>query len=522
MRRPPAILLLLILAGLFFAAWTHPRIVDPTRVGWVLDGEDRGQGAAGLAAFLRAPPPWPTTRQTLLSAPEGATLLLTDSNPLLGLALRPFADVLPGGLQFVGLWLLLCVVLQFAFAWALLRPWARDDMSALLGSALLAASPVLINRAGHPNLCAHWLLLWALWLFVDARRARRPGWWAAVMGVAALVHPYLLLMVAAIWASATLRALVREPDRWRLLAGAGAVAASTALILSVHELGGERFEPSMMFGRFAMAIDGWWNPFNTSFEGLQYLGAGVLLLVAVAVVAGARGRIDPDALRLLRRLAWLGPAFLVLGLLALGTEWTWAGRTVVDVPLPRPVLAALDPVRAAGRLFWPATYALAFIAILLVLRLERARFLLAGACAIQIANLAPFVLTMRAVTAAADDPRPYRRTVDPRWAGLVANAGSVAFRPADPFRDLALVQELQWRAIAACRPTNVTYLARRSPATRDRLAAADRDWRRGLVDPTTLHILFDEAPPWAATRVRTLGGVRYLPPSRPAEPPRCA
>jgi hypothetical protein len=528
MRRPPAIpsrlaacLSVLLVAGVMFAGWLHPRVVDPTNIGWLLDGEDRGQNAAGLTAYLRAPPPWPSTRQMLLSAPEGTTLLLTDSNPLVGLLLRPVAAFLPAGLQFTGLWLLACVVLQALFAWKLLRPHTSDAVAAALGTLLLAAAPVLINRVGHPNLCAHWLILWALWIYLDPVRARRPGPWMAVVGLAALIHSYLLLMVAAIWATAMLRACVREPGRLRLLGGAAAVVGVVALFLSLHELSGERFESTGTFGRFAMTLDAWWSASNSNFEGLQYLGAGVLLLCVVAAWAAWRGLIGADARAMLGRLVWLTPAFAVLGLLALGNEWVFAGRIVATLPLPRTVIDALDPIRAAGRLFWPATYALSFVAIALTLKLPRARFLLAGACAIQLANLFPFIATVRAGTAAAADATSYRRTADSRWETMIARAGSIGFHPADPYLDLALVEEVQWRAIVACRPTAMTYTARRTEATRDRLAREDRAFREGKLNPTRLYILLDRGPPWAQARVRTIDGVRFIPPSRPAPPPTC-
>ena len=77
------------------------------------------------------------------------------------------------------------------FALALVTRYVADPLAAFLGTALLRRCPALFKRYGHVNLCAQWLVLWALWVFVDRDRARRPGWWAAVLGVAALVHPYL-------------------------------------------------------------------------------------------------------------------------------------------------------------------------------------------------------------------------------------------------------------------------------------------------------------------------------------------
>lgn len=55
-RRLAACLSVLFVASSIFAGWMHPRIVDPTNIGWLLDGEDQGKYAAGLNAYLRARP----------------------------------------------------------------------------------------------------------------------------------------------------------------------------------------------------------------------------------------------------------------------------------------------------------------------------------------------------------------------------------------------------------------------------------------------------------------------------------
>ena len=188
MRRAALPLSIVLLGAIAFLAWMHPAVLWPTNVGWLLAGEDRGQSMLGLAAYLRAGGPWPGTHEPLLVAPEGMTLLFTDSIPLLGLLLKPFAPWLPVGGQYVGLWYLSCCLLQAAFAAALVRRRAPDALATWCGAALLVLMPALFNRFGHASLCAQWLLLWALWVFVEPRRARSGWWWAAVLGLAALVH----------------------------------------------------------------------------------------------------------------------------------------------------------------------------------------------------------------------------------------------------------------------------------------------------------------------------------------------
>lgn len=524
MRRAAFPLSLVALGCLVFLAWMHPAVLLPTNVGWLLAGDDRGQSALGLYAWARA---GTGLYQPLLDAPEGMALLFTDSIPLLA----PIAAILPAGVQLIGAWYLLCLIGQALFAGLLLRRWTSEPFAVWAGAALLTAFPALLNRYGHGSLCAQWLLLWALWIYVEPRRAARPWWWAAVLGVAALVHSYLLLMVAAFWGSALLARLWQGPGRGRAL-GEGLVALVPALAaLWLHGVFEGPFRSTGSYGRFPAALDAWWNPANPAytalpwsspegpngqgFEGFNYLGAGLLALVLLAVVRMMTGRLDPDRRALLRRLAWLLPAFAVLTLMAIGPAPEWRGHTLFALALPREVVDALDPVRAAGRLLWPASYTLAFAAIVCASGGKRAMLVLGAALAVQVVDLAPILAAIHTTSARADDPRRYTRTPDPRWSTLVANASAVQFEPARAFGDLALMEEIGWRAVTACRPLRYFYASRETLETRRRIAADSAAFARGEVDPTRLYILVEGRTPAAvAHRVRRLDGVLLIPPSR--------
>lgn len=522
-----------------FLLWVHPAILDPVNIGWLLGGTDVGQNALGLAAYLRAGD-WPGTRNALLSGPEGVTLLFTDSNPLLGLLLWPIAPWLPAGVQLIGLWLLVCTVLHALFAWLLVRRAAPDFLSAWLGTALLTLLPTLFSRIVHPNLCAHWLILWALWLFVDQRRARSAGWWALLLGIAALIHAYLLVMVAAIWASAILAALADRPplrSAIAMLTAHALVAAMVVGLMAVNGAVGGAYVSTGTFGAFPMGIDGLFNPGNPSYtallpstpedhgkgyEGFQYLGAGLLLLVVAAIPLLAMARATPDEQGAVNRLRWLIPAFAVLTLLALGSHIHWQGRTVLILPIPQRLVDLLDPVRAAGRLFWPVAYAIVLVAILAAYRLDRSRatLLLAAALALQIIDIAPMFAAIRTVTATADNAEVYHRTRDSRWPAIIAAASAVEFHPPSVTEDLQLLQEISWRAMLACRPTRFTYAARESDQTRVRLAREVAALALGRIDPHHLYILFDPASlaPALRSRVQILDGISYIPADGTGQP----
>lgn len=540
MRRAAFPLSIALLGILVFLAWMHPSVLWPTNVGWLLAGEDRGQSAIGLAAYLRAGGPWPGFHQPLLAAPEGMTLLFTDSIPLLGLLLKPFAPLLPVGAQYIGIWYLACTLLQAGFAAALVRRFAPDALAAWCGAALLTLMPALLNRYGHASLCAHWLLLWALWVFVDPRRARRPGWWAAVLGVAALVHSYLLLMVLAFWAGAMLEQLLREPGKVRTLLGALAALIPATVIMTAHGAFSGSYLSTHSYGAFPSALDAWWNPANpdytalipsspraadgTGFEGLQYLGAGLLALVLLMAARTVTGRLEPERRVVLSRLLWLTPPFAVLAVLAIGPSPLWRGEPLFVTRLPPHVTDMLDFVRAGGRLLWPATYTLAFAAVVAAAGGMRGTLVLGGALALQVVDLTPMFAAVRATSGRADDPRRFERTTDARWHSLVSGAGAIEFKPADPYVDLQVMEEVSWRAVVACRPVRYFYASREAVRTRARIDADGAAFAAGRLDPTRLYVLLgtDPVPVGVAGRVRLLDGVRVIPPRLPGPPPSCS
>jgi hypothetical protein len=524
-----------IVAGTFLA-WMHPQILDIANVGWVLGGQDWGPTALGLAAYLQSGS-WPGTATPLILAPEGVHLLMMDSNPLLGLLLKPLAPILPAGVQFIGWWLLVSLALHVRFAWLLVRPHAPDFLGAWLGTALLTLLPALYNRYGHINLCAHWLILWALWIFVDRDRSRRWGPWLAVIAVAGLVHSYLLLIVGAIWASAMLRALVSGPpaDRRRTAGLTGLVGALAIGLIFLHGLADPPVSTGT-YGNFPMALDALINPANPSyslflpstpngslgFEGFQYLGAGLLLLIIAALVAAIRApRPAAPSAGPLRELRWLLPAFAVLTLLAVTNQPVFRGDRILSVPLPQALVDMLDIVRASGRLFWPVAYTMVFAATLIVYRLERRTLILAAALVLQIADMSPMFAAIRPQTARAAEPGTWRTTLDPRWQALVASASAIELQPPDPHRDLRLTEEIGWRAMLACRPMRHMYVSRIPRSAQARIEADRRAFLAGRIDPTRLYILYrgETVPTALRSRVRMLDGIAFIPPETPAPPP---
>lgn len=521
----PLILLPLALFGVFF----HWQILDIGNVGWLLRGTDNGENALGLHAWLHDPAPG-FLRTSLLGAPEGTPLLFTDSNPLLSAIGFLLQWALPADAQLIGWWLLACLFLQVFFAWLVLRRYAPGPVALWCGVLLLAAVPTLFNRVVHVNLMAHWLILWALWRFDDPQRSASNRGWAVLIALTTLVHSYLLVMVGAIWASAVLERLGKDRSALPRLLGEG--AAMIAMVLAIAwSLGvfGD-FQSSGNYGAFAMPLDALWNPgvetYSTflpaieqrpgrGFEGFQYLGLGLLLLLpAAAILARRLPRPAPDTPDSLSRYRWLIPALVVLTLLAVSTYPDIAGYALPRLHLPVEIANALDAVRASGRLFWPVAYVLVFVALRVIYRLpdRPARLALIAAVVVQVADLVPMSIAIRAQSAEARRAPLYVRTTSPEWDQLIARADDIAFIPGDVTKGLGHFQEIAWRAAKAKVPVRSVYVARTSHASAARQQAETDRFRAGEVVPGRLYILIDNerVPAPLMFQARPLDGVTIL------------
>lgn len=521
-RSPLDMMLIATLAGVLFLCFYDVAMLDPRNVGWLLRGTDNGENALGLHAWLNDP----AVRgfhTSQLNAPEGVSLLFTDSNPLLALLVRPFAP--HGDFQIIGPWFLLCLVLHLVLARGLLAPHARTLFGLWCGVLLLTLLPTLYVRQVHANLCAHWLILWALWIYVSPQRAGDWRWWLTVLAVAAMIHSYLLVMVASIWASALIERFVQDTHaRAGLVIGAVAALCVTAGILSLLvDAGG--LVSSGVYGRFGMPLDALWNPAlaglspflparaqaaDRQMEAFQYLGVGLLLLIIAAPFLSRHAM--PTITALHRRLLWLVPALMVLTLLAISRRVDFAGQTLLIVPMSAQAMALVDPVRASARLFWPVAYVLVLWAVTTAYRLspERAGLLLGTALVMQMVDLIPLSALMRHDAGIAAIRTKWLRTRDPRWTAVIARARDVTFMPPEATAQLDLFQEVAWRAIDAGKPVRLVYAARANTDTVVRLEQEARDFASGRLVPGRLYVLLPSAAVPAGRSVVILDGLRVV------------
>jgi hypothetical protein len=378
------------------------QFLDPTNVAWLVGG-DPLQHYLGWAFYRNSPWTWPVGLNPLYGMEFSNSIVFTDSIPLLAIPFKAISQFLPYPFQYLGIWVLLCFVLQSFFAFRLIGLITNGVAIQCLGSILFLFSPPLIFRLSlHESLMGHFIILAALYLnlktsakSIDTKKSYAHSFaWIILLSIAILTHFYLAVMVLALWlADLCNRVFVKKSISYKdlalenvLLIGVAGFVAWQAGYFAIEGASGA----TRGFGDFRTNVLALLNSRGWSYwlkpiplrdaveaatgEGFQYLGAGSLFLVLSAVFAIIRQKIQLSSIT---RLAAQNYPFLMIVLLVLAlisfSNYIGFGPWNLRVPLPDFLLSLLSIVRSSSRLFWPMYYVILLVIIYVVIKAYSAR-----------------------------------------------------------------------------------------------------------------------------------------------------
>ena len=286
-----------ILIGIFFY-WYFTRLngLDPRDVSWLLPfwhtHIDAAANYLGWEYFRSSPIlQWPLGRTPSLGPGSGASISMTDSIPLMAFIFKPFTHWYQGTFQYFGIWTLTCFVLQAVASWKLLGIWVKGQFARGLGCCFFVIAPAFLDRLTfHFGLSAHWVVLFALYLFFKSDFSLKM--WIALGVVSTLIQPYLAIMVSAVF----LVALLGNPSFLKRLmvyiAAIGFAAYQAGLF--IFDFSNAGLDGFGIFSSNALSLvdpgfpDFDRLPWSTrvpnvwenvgQYEGFAFLGGGVLLI----------------------------------------------------------------------------------------------------------------------------------------------------------------------------------------------------------------------------------------------------
>lgn len=330
-----------------------------------------------------------------LSFPLQMPLALFDPMPLLLMLLSWVSPLLPENSQYFGVYFIICLMLQGILGYLATIEVVKNITStdstqhtiiAFLGAIFFAVTPFTFWRfQGHTALSSQWVIVLGIWLALRFRNSKNNYWITANAGVAFLaagLSPYLALMVIATPLCFTFFDLVsRHISSLNALVRVTAVIMACSISLYIFGFASAAITGIHRgYGYYSMDILG---PLDSNgkalllqldipdatggqtFEGFDYLGLGLLTMIATSSILALRRQ------QLYPLPTWLFPALLIVGgsyCFALSINLTFNGSLITIIPVPQQLIGLLSAFRASGRLFWIGGFWLILIAIALIIR----------------------------------------------------------------------------------------------------------------------------------------------------------
>ena len=388
-RIPPAFLFLIsaLIGAVCFIGIYGTAILDFQNVGWLFDNDhDLRQHYTGWCAFRSTPWRFPFGLIDTLSYPNSMSVIYTDSIPIFAVLFKLFAPVLPVSFQYFGLFGIISFMLMGGFASILLRRFSDSDAVCLIGSLFYVMSaPVIQRMYYHTALAAQWIVIAALVLLVYdeliASNRRRFIYWALMGFVCVGIHSYFLPMAGMILAAQMIIRLSHDKDPYVPITEM--LSFSAAGLINLYILGafyGISSASGFGLGTFGSNLNTFINPWEIGsllpvlplqdyfqYEGMAYLGAGILLLfaiVAAGIVIRRIRKVPEEAFhndKIYGRVT-IG-LFAVSFIFAVVPNISFNDIKIVWIPYPSIVEKILSVFRSNGRLVWPAMYILITAAV---------------------------------------------------------------------------------------------------------------------------------------------------------------
>lgn len=381
----------------FFAIFGF-KVLDPTFDAW-LSSFDLAQHYLGWLFFRKAEWTFPIGVAHDLGLELSSSIVYSATNPLLAFIFKVLDPFLPDTFQYVGIWFLVCFILQGIFSYKLLRLFIKDDAIAYLGVCFFVFSPFLIHRWGHETLCAHWLIIASWYYYFNDTNYSRIIVWSVLLSLAVLTQAYFLPMVSAIWFASLLSAYMRETISKRQLAWECITVLALPSFLAY--LFGYFTSPGRVsefgFGFFKMNLlslidsSGWSYILRDipqglgEYEGFQFLGLGIALLILIGIV-GIDFKRKPY---LKNKTTILFPLLLVVVFFTIisVTNVVGFGSRQHVFPIPQWLQQYCSIFRSSGRFFWVVSYLIMVLAVVGVFEYyprNRAFFVIFFCCCVQV------------------------------------------------------------------------------------------------------------------------------------------
>jgi len=356
--------------------------LNPSNINWLfLTRADWATNYLGWQFFRESPWQFPIGGFSNYNYPIGTNIGFTDSIPLMAILLKPFSFLLPERFQYHGIWLLLSLYLNGYYSFKIFTHFRINRILSFLFVAFILICPVFIFRQLHTALCAHWLLIGPIYLYLSSSYANEKATISKIrhhlilLVISCFVTPYITAAVFGFFIVFLFKLSFFDKALGWLKAVLYAIGSVVLIFISWFILGILSFSNNIdnassgFYGIYKLNLNGLYNPLSYSnflpehklISGYQqdafmYLGLGILVIFVVAILYFIYVLVVNKKTLLPKKTI---PLFLLavgLTLFAVTHLVSLNDKVILTIPLLDKISHLGDIFRASGRMFWSVYY----------------------------------------------------------------------------------------------------------------------------------------------------------------------
>lgn len=373
-------IIVFIITTILFHLIFSLQIIYPENINWLMSARhDWGQHYLGWEFYRNEPWTFPLGTIDAICYPSGTNVGYMDSIPLLAIFFKIVSFALPENFQYLGAWLFFCFILTAYYTVKLLKLYSIQTVYIVLAAILITFNPVLVYRTMHPALCAHWLILACLYLYLKPATAqnvfRINKRLLFLVALSALISPYLCFFISGFGVIIpfrhyyydkliSFRSVIIYPCISALLVfllwvimGMITLNGTTSLAVS-GGYGVLSFNLNSLYNSWGVSrfIPSFPRVTDHQYEGFLYLGVGIMMLSIIAVICFFVYKKPKEFIKQHKDLLPLFMLALLLSVFAVTHKITFNDKILLEIPTPEIVKKLGNVFRASGRAVWIMFY----------------------------------------------------------------------------------------------------------------------------------------------------------------------
>ncbi|MBO6213236.1 DUF6311 domain-containing protein, partial [Algoriella sp.] len=359
-----------------------------TNINWLLKARhDWGAHYLGFSFYRISDWSFPIGNINKWYYPIQTNVGLTDSIPLFAIPFKLLSPILPQDFQYIGLFILVSYILNGYFTVKFARLFTTNKLLILFATLFVLISPIVIYRAIHPSLCAHWLIIGSMYLYFKPVNNKKEAYNALkyqliLLLLSGLIHPYITFMIIGFMVILPLKLHLYD----KLISVKKSIiyiVISMISLILIWAIVGVIFNSTMSvnsgYGLYSWNFNSFINPDGFSsflpqldkysdrqYEGYSYLGLGMmsLILISTFIIFANYKWIKKYKTLILIFLLWLIP----LTLFGITNVITYNNKLLYTIPIPKFVEDFGSIFRASSRFIWLLYYTIFLGAIFIFIK----------------------------------------------------------------------------------------------------------------------------------------------------------